>query len=663
MSKITVLTSLLVMTLFLILPNTIYAETYTETFPDPLSQWLSGWFYTNTNAENLYTASGTCDPDYRGNQPEGIWISDDRGCGTIVRQSPVRIDFQNNFGDDATSFSIDQFTCVYGVTFNIYDKDGTLAVSDPLPWDCWNWTTYTYNLTNGISAFEYEYTGSNVEGNTSIDNVTLEVMSGPVCDIKANGSDGPLTISPFDTLSLTIGLNAGDSAGDNADWWVVCDTPYDWFYYNLSSGWSPGIAVTYQGPLFDLGSYEVMNMSLPAGDYTCYFGVDMNMNGSLDMGEIYYDSVEVDIISTVTFEKIYGGSGEDRGHSVQQTADGGYITAGTTTSYGAGQYDVYLLKTDADGNKTWEKTFGGSSYDFAESVEQTTDGGYIVTGHTQSSGAGGYDVYLIKTDADGNKTWEKTFGGPKWDQSRSVQQTSDGGYIISGNTESYGSGATDVYLIKTDSAGNLVWEKTFGGAGSDYGRSVQQTSDGGYIIAGMTRDFDTGNIDVYLIKTDAGGNKTWEKTFGGTDEDRAREVRQTKDGGYIIAGETYSFGAGSYDVYLIKTASNGNKTWQKTFGGASLDSAHSVKQTSDSGYIIAGAERSFSADIQDAYLIKTDTDGNLIWDRSFSGTSLDRFTSVQQTTDSGYIIAGYSDSSGSGRDVYLVKTDSNGNTQ
>ncbi|MBC8235075.1 carboxypeptidase regulatory-like domain-containing protein [bacterium] len=153
--------------------------TYIEDFANPLGEWLNDWFYLNTNAENCYTAAGSnCDPNYRGNQPDGLWISDDRGCGNIIVQSPVRINFFNNFGDNAISFSLDHFTGVSGVTFNIYDKDGVLDVSEPLPPDAWNWSHHDYPLSNGISAFEYSYTGDQVEGNTSIDNVTIVVGEG-----------------------------------------------------------------------------------------------------------------------------------------------------------------------------------------------------------------------------------------------------------------------------------------------------------------------------------------------------------------------------------------------------------------------------------------------------------------------------------------------------
>jgi hypothetical protein len=204
-----------------------------------------------------------------------------------------------------------------------------------------------------------------------------------------------------------------------------------------------------------------------------------------------------------------------------------------------------------DGNKLWEKTFGGSGLDWGSSVQQTRDGGFILVGTTTSFGAG--DVWLIKTDANGNKQWEKTFGGSNVDSGWSVQQTSDGGFIIVGNTASFGARWGDVWLIKTDADGNKLWDRTFGGSDWDWGFSVQQTSDGGFILVGETTSFGAGEADVWLIKTDADGNKLWDRTFGGSDWDWGFSVQQTSDGGFIIVGATRSFGAGDYDVLLIKS--------------------------------------------------------------------------------------------------------------
>jgi uncharacterized protein YuzE/arginine repressor len=358
-------------------------------------------------------------------------------------------------------------------------------------------------------------------------------------------------------------------------------------------------------------------------------------------------------MSAISFAKTYGGAAWDRGYSVQQTSDGGYIVAGWTTSFGAGSRDILLIKTDASGNVQWAKTYGGTGYDEAYSVQQTSDGGYIVAGYTNSFGAGYDDIFLIKTDANGNIQWAKTYGGTYSDWAYSVQQTSDGGYIVAGRTRSFSAGG--VFLIKTDANGNIIWAKTYGGAGAS---SVQQTSDGGYIVAGWTRSFGTGwDDDIFLIKTDANGNVIWAKTYGGAGDDVASSVQQTSDGGYIVAGYTRSFGA--FGAFLVKTDANGNIIWAKAYGGTSSDGSYSVQQTSDGGYIVAGWTSSFE-DVDDIILIKTDANGNIIWAKTYGGIGNDWAFSVQQTSDGGYIVAGRRGSFEEIGDIFLIKTDANG---
>ncbi len=363
----------------------------------------------------------------------------------------------------------------------------------------------------------------------------------------------------------------------------------------------------------------------------------------------------------VAFAKTFGGGGGDWANSVQRTSDGGYILAGHTRSFGAGLDDIFLIKTDSRGNLQWAKTYGGTSQDYASSVQQTSGGGYIVAGYTASFGAGGSDFFLIKTDANGNIQWAKTYGRVTSDRASSVQQTLDGGYIVAGVTYPIGVVYTDIFLIKTDEFGNVQWAKTYEGTHNDYAYSVQQTSDGGYILAGYTGSFGAGDNDIFLIKTDANGNIQWAKTYGGTYSDYAFSVQQTSDGGYIVAGYTTSFGAGGADIFLIKTDEFGNVQWAKTYGGTDWDFAHTVQQTSDRGYIVAGYTYSFGADGEDAFLIKTDANGDIIWAKTYGGTLDDRVSSVQQTTDGGYIVAGSTLSFGAGGwDIFLVKTDADG---
>jgi hypothetical protein len=358
------------------------------------------------------------------------------------------------------------------------------------------------------------------------------------------------------------------------------------------------------------------------------------------------------------WNKTFGGSNIDVGHCVQQTDDQGYIITGYTRSYGASGRNIWLIKTDIAGDEEWNNTFGGSEDEEGKSVQQASDGGFIITGYTKSSTAGGEDVWFIKTDNVGNQEWTKSFGGSNDDGGTSVLQASDGGYTIAGYTSSYGTGSVDVWLIKMNQTGNEEWNKTFGGYSSDGAWSAQQTSDGGYIITGWTYSHGGGYLgNVWLIKADNAGNEEWNQAFGGTDVDRGYSVRQTSDGGYIIAGYTSSFGAGLDDVLLIKTNASGNMEWQKTFGGSGRDYGYAVKQTNDGGYVITGYTRSYGAGGDDVWLIKTDDEGGEIFNNTFGGTASDVGYGVQQTSDGAYIITGHTLSYGAGvHDVWLIKT-------
>ena len=363
------------------------------------------------------------------------------------------------------------------------------------------------------------------------------------------------------------------------------------------------------------------------------------------------------------WERTYGGSELEMGFSAQQTTDGGYIVVGYTESFGPGWSDFWLIKTDVKGDTSWTKTYGGSNgYDYGYSVDQTSDGGFILTGSTYSYGAGELDLLLIKTDENGDTIWTKTYGGSENDCGNSVQQTSDGGYIITGYTGSTGVNYNRVLLIKTNINGDIVWTKTFGGSNGAIGNCVQQTSDGGYIIIGANWSSNFANYpDIFVIKTNSIGDTNWTRIYGCNDWDMGYSIQQTNDGGYILISQTSMQGPDDWDAWLIKMDNYGDSLWARIFGGVSWDGGNSVQQTNDGGYIIAGETCSFSAGSHDVWLIKTNANGDTIWTKTYGGTGGDWGMSVQQTSDNGFIICGSTESYGSGiRDIYLIKTDENG---
>lgn len=347
----------------------------------------------------------------------------------------------------------------------------------------------------------------------------------------------------------------------------------------------------------------------------------------------------------ITFQKNYGGLGSGYGQSVIQTSDGGYIMAGGgADSSSAG---TLLIKTDANGDTLWIKlyTFGHAG---STDIHQTNDGGYIITGCSN------LDLLVFRINANGDTLWTREIGGVADNYGNSVQQTSDGGFILTGTI--YG-GGYNLVLIKWDANGTVVWVRTFGYF-NDYGNCVKQTNDGGYIIAGSTRSFGIGIQNVYLIKTDSLGDTLWTKTYGGTKIDAGNSVCQTTDGGYIIVGSTNSNDTTNLsDVYLIKTYTNGDTMWTKTYGGAGDDLGQSVQQTNDGGYIIAGTKDNFSLQTK-IYLIKTNSNGDTLWTKSYQDSSEAQGAIVQQTSDRGYIISGIGSSSYGA--FYLIKTDSLG---
>jgi len=373
------------------------------------------------------------------------------------------------------------------------------------------------------------------------------------------------------------------------------------------------------------------------------------------------DTIILSVYNFLVFSATFGFNYvDDAGHSILQTADSGYVILGSTGN------NVSLIKTDYKGIEQWNHNYGGSEIDYARHILQTSDGGYIISGTTESYGHGGSDIWLIKTDPTGFMEWDAYFGGVNTDQGRSIQQMTDGGYIIIGNSDFSGDGNQDIWLIRINSQGDSLWTKTFGGSGLELGADVQILEDGGFILLGSTESFGNGSSDIWLIKTDSQGDTTWTKTFGDNSSDYGKSILKTPDDGYIIRGVTESFGYGNTTLVLIKIDSTGNKIWDNAFGGSDGEGGNALGETNDGGHILICHSYVHENNAYDIRLIKIDGSGSVDWDKTYGSLTDNYGFSVLQTFDGGYALTGSIGILGDGdinhSDIWLIKTDPEGNT-
>lgn len=373
------------------------------------------------------------------------------------------------------------------------------------------------------------------------------------------------------------------------------------------------------------------------------------------------------ITAQTTFQRVICssiGAHDDGGNSLSKTDDGGYILCGTSKNYSNGvEYDLYLIRTNMVGDTLWSRRYGNVSGDESGyCVIQTSDGGFITTGYSTSFGSGYRDIYLLKTDSIGTVEWTTAFGGNNEECGLSIQQCADSGFIITGWTNSFGAGDADALVWRTDKSGNTEWAKTYGGTSYDFGISVVQTNDGGYVITGQTASFGDTLGDLYLVKMDSSGNLQWSYLYGQNGFwETGNSVHQTIDGGFIIVGGSRMLPNIDSDVYLIRTDSSGTYQWSKSFGGTAYDMGDCVIPTTDGGYAIAGNTMSFGFGHTDAYIIKTDSTGNMQWSRAFGGVWYDQAKSLTQSgDDAGFAVVGYAQISPGG--IFFIKTDSLGNS-
>jgi len=382
----------------------------------------------------------------------------------------------------------------------------------------------------------------------------------------------------------------------------------------------------------------------------------------------------------IQWKKCYGGSADEAANSVRQTSDLGFIVAGYSGSIDGdvtgnhGSWDYWILKIDSAGIIQWQKSYGGTGDDQATSVQQTNDGGYIIAGFSNSNDGdvtgnhGNYDYWVVKLNSSGIIQWQKTLGGAGEDKAYSVCQTSDGGYAVAG----YLTNNADYFIVKLDAGGTTQWQQTLGGTGVDIATSIQQTTDGGYIIGGYSNSTDgnvtgmhgtSGASDYWIVKADGSGNIQWQKALGGNGQEQAYSASQTSDGGYIIGGISYSnngdvtghHGNSSYDdFWIVKLNTSGTIQWQKSFGGTNYDEATSVQQTSDGGFIIGGWSGSFDGDVsgnngnKDYWIFKLDNIGSIQWQKNLGGSDIEEAFAIQQINGGGFIVGGFTGTNNDG---------------
>ena len=352
----------------------------------------------------------------------------------------------------------------------------------------------------------------------------------------------------------------------------------------------------------------------------------------------------------------FGGPEMDWAYAMTATHDGGLCTAGRTASQGAGLEDAWIVRVDGDGRMLWSKSFGGPAIDRGRAIVEMEDHSLVIAGATESKGAGEFDVWVFKVDARGELIWDRQFGGPATDWASALVATSDGGLAVGAYTQDESEGPYDFWVIKLDGEGELLWQRRYGGAATDWSNAITETADNGLVVVGHTESSGNGGADFWVLKLDADGELLWERSFGGEKTDYASAVTTTRDGDILVAGMTLSSGAGLFDSRVIKLKDSGDVIWDKTYGGSQNDWVRAIVQTQDGNYALAGYTDSQGAGQNDVWLFKLSDDGTLLWERTYGGTANEWARALVEMPDGGLALAGDTYSMGAGAaDVLVLK--------
>ncbi|MFZ0388830.1 MAG: T9SS type A sorting domain-containing protein [Calditrichia bacterium] len=354
------------------------------------------------------------------------------------------------------------------------------------------------------------------------------------------------------------------------------------------------------------------------------------------------------------WSKFYGGDSSEAAYSMQKTSDNGFILTGYTKTRGSGNSDLWMLRLDENGDTLWTKVMGDTGRDLGISVCQTTDGGFITAGSTEGPNNTGYDGWLIKSSENGTTEWQKIYGGVSHDVFYAVQQTADGGFILAGSNIAVPGRKSDIWVVRTDEAGAVVWEKRLTRAGADVCYGIEQTSDSGFVLVGRVSVSSSDTSDVWIGKMNVNGDTLWTRTYGGSGTDIAYRATELEDGGFALVGKTDSFGAGASDLWLIRTDHSGNLMWSKTYGSVGKDRGISITELQQGDLLICG-ETATASQSTDAWVLLTDSNGDTLWTSHLGGPGYEVAYSIEPLSNSQYVLAGYSTTLSGNADVWMAK--------
>ena len=355
--------------------------------------------------------------------------------------------------------------------------------------------------------------------------------------------------------------------------------------------------------------------------------------------------------------RTYGGVLQDGANAICQTADGGFLATGYFEASAGTNYDLYVVRTSGDGDTLWTRRFGGSGNDFGRGVRQTSDGGFLVIGNTTSFGHASTDLWLLRLSSLGDTVWTRFYGGSGYENPKAIEPLADGNFVIAGYSSSFGSIAGEGFALKIGLDGDTLWTRHYGGEGEQDFAAVTPLTDGGFVFAGYTTPQDLPGADVYVVRTDAAGDTLWTRRYGTPNvQDQAAGVQPMADGGFLVGGFTQATTNSEADFLAISISATGALRWSHTYGGSGWDRAYALRRATDGNFVLAGITHSFGAGNHDGYLIKVDGDGDTLWTVTCGGPGNEYLYSLEVTHDGGYIVAGFTNSFGwGGSDGYVVR--------